>query len=443
VMDNTAPEALCRNIEITLDENGYASIDAAEIDNGSSDACGIQLMSLDFSTFTREETGENLVVLTVTDKNKNVSSCSAIVTVTDDSLPEAICRNIEVSLDAEGFAEIAATDIDNSSSSAGGIQSISLNAASFTCEDIGGNPVELTVTGNNGNSSTCLATVTVVDNIAPEIICISAVSLYINPYEEFYLVEGEDLSAVAADNCGIESLVYTINGDENGNGTSLSGLQLNAGTHELVWLATDIAGNESFCNSVIHIEKRPTALIFVSNEIHQNQGFVEVKVMLVDDLLVNGVAGKKLAFTIGDFTEIVETDENGVATLKFSPEELSGNYSVTASFEEDVTYTGSILESEIVTGFADMAAIHFNVFPNPFSNRLQFEFTALETAHTRIDLFDSAGRLVKTIFNQPVEAGMFYKTEYRPESGAKAGSFYIYQMVSGSTVQNGKIIHQP
>jgi uncharacterized repeat protein (TIGR03803 family) len=442
VHDQPPSSAVCQDLEVFLDSNGTVGIDAAEV-YGSTDTDEIKSISLDVSTFTCEDVGENTVVLTVTYNNDNVSTCSATVTVMDNTAPEALCRNIEITLDENGYAAIDAAEIDNGSINACGIQSMSLDVTSFSCENIGDNPVELTVTGNNGNSSTCLGTVTVVDNIAPETICISDVSLYINPYEESFMVDGDNLDAIVADNCGIESLIYTINGIESASGTSLAGVQLKAGIHELVWLATDIAGNESFCNSVIHIEKRPTALIFVSNEIHQNQGFVEVKVMLIDDLLVNGVAGKKLAFTIDDFTEIVETDENGVATLKFSPEELSGNYSVTASFEEDATYTGSILKSEIVTSLADMSVIHFKVFPNPFANRLQIEFTAPETAHARIDLFDSSGRLVKTIFNQQVEAGMFYKTEYRPETGSNAGSFYFYQMISGNRIYNGKIIRSP
>jgi uncharacterized repeat protein (TIGR03803 family) len=442
VYDQAPSAAVCQDLEVYLDSNGTAGIDAVEI-YGSANTEQIKSMDLDVSSFTCSDVGENTVVLTVTDNNDNVTTCSATVMVMENTAPEALCRDIEINLDENGYAAIDALEIDNGSFDVCEIQSMSLNATSFTCENIGNNPVELTVTSINGNSSTCQATVTVVDNIAPEINCISDVTLYINPYEEFYLVDGEDLYGVASDNCGIESLIYTFNGDENANGTSLSGMQLNAGIHELLWLATDIAGNESFCNSLIHIEKRPTALIFVSNEIHQNQGFVEVKVMLIDDLLVNGVAGKILAFTIDDFTEIVETDENGVATLKFSPEELSGSYSIIATFEEDATYTGSILESEIVTGLTDMSSVHFNVYPNPFTNRLQIDFTAPETAHARIDLFDSSGRLVRTIFNQPVEAGMFYKTEYRPETVSKAGSFYIYQMISGSTVHHGKIIHKP
>jgi hypothetical protein len=45
-------------------------------------------------------------VLTVTDNNGNVSTCSATVTVEDNIAPEALCQNITIQLDASGNASI-------------------------------------------------------------------------------------------------------------------------------------------------------------------------------------------------------------------------------------------------------------------------------------------------------------------------------------------------
>ena len=44
------------------------------------------------------------------------------------------------------------------------------------------------------------------------------------------------------------------------------------------------------------------------------------------------------------------------------------------------------------------------VYPNPFSDRLRFEFVATEDVNARIDMYDMSGRMVKTIFEQPVQA---------------------------------------
>ncbi|MFM8951059.1 MAG: HYR domain-containing protein, partial [Bacteroidota bacterium] len=74
-------------------------------------------------------------------------------------------------LNALGTASITASQINNGSSDNCGIASLSLSKTSFNCSNVGNNAVTLTVTDVNGNSSTCSATVTVIDNIAPAISC--------------------------------------------------------------------------------------------------------------------------------------------------------------------------------------------------------------------------------------------------------------------------------
>ena len=80
-----------------------------------SDNCGTVSLSLDQTSFDCSQVGTNPVVLTVTDANNNVSTCSATVTVEDSMLPTAICQNVIVQLDANGNASITAADIDNGS----------------------------------------------------------------------------------------------------------------------------------------------------------------------------------------------------------------------------------------------------------------------------------------------------------------------------------------
>ncbi|MEM6347869.1 MAG: HYR domain-containing protein, partial [Bacteroidota bacterium] len=167
VEDNVAPVANCQNITVQLDASGNASITAAQIDNGSNDACGIMSLAVSPNTFTCTEVGANTVTLTVTDNNNNVSTCTATVTVEDNVAPVANCQDITVQLDASGNASITAAQINNGSSDACGIMSLAVSPNTFTCADVGANTVTLTVTDNNNNVSTCTATVTVEDNVAP------------------------------------------------------------------------------------------------------------------------------------------------------------------------------------------------------------------------------------------------------------------------------------
>ena len=51
VQDNTSPTALCQNATVVLDASGNGSITTSDINNGSNDACGIQSLSLDQTSF--------------------------------------------------------------------------------------------------------------------------------------------------------------------------------------------------------------------------------------------------------------------------------------------------------------------------------------------------------------------------------------------------------
>ena len=171
VVDNEAPVAACQDITIQLNAAGNATIVPADIDNGSTDNCSIGGLSVSPNTFTCAEVGANTVTLTVLDNAGNSSTCTSTVTVEDNVLPNAICQDITVQLDAAGNATITGADIDNGSNDNCGIASLAVAPNAFTCANIGGNPVTLTVSDINGNVSTCAATVTVEDNVPPVALC--------------------------------------------------------------------------------------------------------------------------------------------------------------------------------------------------------------------------------------------------------------------------------
>jgi len=80
VEDDTAPTVNTQDITVELSEAGTASIVAEDIDNGSSDNCGLTL-SIDKTDFTTADLGTNTITLTAVDPSGNTATATAIVTV--------------------------------------------------------------------------------------------------------------------------------------------------------------------------------------------------------------------------------------------------------------------------------------------------------------------------------------------------------------------------
>ncbi|NBC05988.1 MAG: HYR domain-containing protein, partial [Bacteroidetes bacterium] len=241
VEDNVAPTAICQNLAVQLDADGSGSITAQDIDNGSSDACGIHSLSLSQTEFGCGDVDANTLTLTVTDNNGNVGNCNAIVTVVDNTAPQARCKDITVQLGDNGQGSITADDIDNNSSDACGIQSLSLSQTEFGCGDVDANTVTLTATDNNGNAGNCDAIVTVVDNTAPQARCKDiTVELGDNGQGS---ITADDIDDNSSDACGIQSL--SLSQTEFGCG------DVDANTVTLT--ATDNNGNAGNCDAIVTV----------------------------------------------------------------------------------------------------------------------------------------------------------------------------------------------
>ena len=174
VVDTENPEVVTQDIVVSLDASGYVSITPSMVNNGSSDNCTITSFSLDKTSFDCSDIGTPiLVTLTVTDASGNLNNATAFVTVEDNTNPIVSTQDITVSLDNSGNATITPEMIDNGSYDTCGVESMSLNTTTFNCPRLDEvQLVSLTVTDNNGNSSTSVAYVSFtgfdldLDNIA-------------------------------------------------------------------------------------------------------------------------------------------------------------------------------------------------------------------------------------------------------------------------------------
>ncbi len=241
VENTTLPEAVCQNITIQLDQNGIASITAADVNVSSGTICLNAIATIDIDTFDCSNIGDNDVVLTVEDDDGNMDSCTAVVTVEDTLAPEAICASITVALDDAGMATITAEMLDGGSTDNCQIASFDASITSFDCTMLGDNTVILSVTDAFGNVSDCDAIVTVVDNVLPTASC-QNVTVALDA-DGIAMIEPDAIDNGSTDNCGnvtVEINVTTFNCD-------------NIGTNDVVLTVTDESGNVSQCDAIVTI----------------------------------------------------------------------------------------------------------------------------------------------------------------------------------------------
>lgn len=352
--------------------------------------------------------------------------------------PVARCKDITLYLDENGQASLEPEDINDGST--GDPVQLSVDKTTFTCEDVGENTVVLTVTGLNGTLSTCEATVTVVDDTPPDIICPINLVTYLDPYAASYILNAT-YDAVASDNCGIETLAFSVNGSEENENSSIDGYKFPAGSYEVTWTATDRNGNIETCTSELFIEKRPTSVQILINDTDAEGSIMHLEVFLTDNNLERGIEGKTVVFTGEGYYNSAVTNADGVAVIDVELDEGTANgFMLTAEFAGDETYTGSSLEVEVITAIDEIVTLELKVYPIPFAESINFEFTAPVTADARIDVFDLHGRFLENVFNQPVESGRHYRISHTFLN--RVGNNLLYNVDFGKYRYTGKLLYK-
>ncbi|PRX49648.1 Ig-like domain-containing protein [Salegentibacter salegens] len=200
LVDSEDPVANCvSGYVVNLGNDGTATINPEDLDNNSTDNCGIVSMALSQVDFTTADIGVVPVTLTVRDDAGNIDSCETTVEVVSEASGTFECReNIEVFLDENGEAGLNLQDLYTGDSSGLNFVASQLN---FTCEDLGAGIIQLEYSGDETGS--CMINVEVRDKLPPEINT-NLVELTLNPEGFAYLEEADIL---AEDNCS-EELIY-------------------------------------------------------------------------------------------------------------------------------------------------------------------------------------------------------------------------------------------
>ncbi|WP_178983847.1 T9SS type A sorting domain-containing protein [Winogradskyella helgolandensis] len=253
VEDEINPVVVTQNITVQLDATGNVSITVAQIENGSTDNCGIASSSLDMTSFTCDDAGENTVTLSVTDASNNTGTATAVVTVQEAEDPTAITQNITVQLDANGNATITPDMIDNSSTDNCAVASTSLDITDFTCDDLGANTVTLSVVDGSGNSDTETAVVTVEDGINPNVVT-QNITVQLDATGNVSIMPSQ-VENGSTDNCSIASSSLDM--------TSFTCDDI--GENTVTLSVTDASNNTGSATAIVTVEESESPVAVVQN----------------------------------------------------------------------------------------------------------------------------------------------------------------------------------
>ena len=450
VEDVISPTAIARDITVQLDDTGSITVMAAQIDNGSSDDCGIASMTVSPDTFDCTNVGVNnttLVTLTVTDVHGNISTATATVTVQDTTAPTVLTQDITVQLDTVGNATITVADIDGGSTDSCGIASLVVSQDTFNCSNVGDNIVTLTVTDVNGNESTATAKVTVKDFTVPTVLT-QNIFLHLDAITGTGTITAAEIDNGSFDNCGIASIsVSPTNFDYT-----------NVGPNTVTLTVTDVSGNESTATATVSVVDvtPPTALAQditvqldntgnmtitaaeINNGSFDNSGIASITVSPTHfdcsnvgsntvTLTVQDISGKitlanaevtvipSFVNTISRNLETLTADEDGARTYQWmtyvggvyanilNETNQSLNVLTTGSYAVDITKNGCTQRSAVF----DMTTLgnkdfDFNsklsVYPNPFNDVISINVDS----NAKMEIYNLLG---ETIYSKKINSG--------------------------------------
>jgi hypothetical protein len=158
-----------------------------------------------------------------------------------------VCKDITVDLSATtnaGTVTVTAAQIDGGSTdNCPASLTLAPSTTNYTCSNIGDNTITLTVTDGAGNTSICVATVTVRDVTAPTItVCPSNVS--VNDCDD--VIPSMTSQLTATDNCGVASVTQNpVAGTDFG--------QISGNSVTVTYTVTDNNGNVTTCSNIVTI----------------------------------------------------------------------------------------------------------------------------------------------------------------------------------------------
>jgi hypothetical protein len=256
VRDAAPPTVTCKNHTVYLSAAGMVSVAPADVFQSGTDNCGtVNPSSVTPNSFGCGNAGANTVTLRATDGSGNEATCTATVTVFDNTPPQVVCKNYTANLDQNGIATVAPADVFQSGSdNCGTVNLVSVSPNSFTCSHIGPNTVTLNVNDASGNLSECLSSVTVQDIINPSVTCKNH-TVFLSSTGTASIAPA-DVFQSGSDNCGTVNLVSV-----SPNSFTCSHI----GPNTVTLNVNDGHGNTATCTATVTVSDNTPPQVFCKN----------------------------------------------------------------------------------------------------------------------------------------------------------------------------------
>ncbi len=105
-----------------------------------------------------------------------------------------------------------------------------------------------------------------------------------------------------------------------------------------------------------------------------------------------------------------------------------------------LTLDCNLKSGEIVSGVSTYERNELKVYPNPFSEKVTFEFISGVNANAVLEIHNILGQKIITLLDQPVESGVLNRVDYKPVH--TVSGIYIYKLTIDGKMQIGRIIYK-
>jgi hypothetical protein len=173
--------------------------------------------------------------------------------------------------------------------------------------------------------------------------------------------------------------------------------------------------------------------------------YVTALVTVTDDK-ENPVAG---AAVTASFSGPLSRTETGITNMSGTIEFTSGQskdtstpwcLDVTNIVKEGYTFAAGEPWCESLVKSAETESVltkkALQVYPNPFTEEVQFIIVSPADTEARLEIFDMTGRKITTLFDSHVKANVSYQARFRPSSGNR----FLYRLHMGNEEQSGIIV---